>query len=91
MQYDNEEEKFWKHSYKVSLSEFDNGFTINADNEQDALDYAIDLAEEKGWVGLFLDQNDIVDMTEQELGEHTSGGNHGLYLSSMNWRIDQLD
>ncbi len=40
MKYVNEDEKFWKHSYRVHLHEFDTeGILINADHEQDALDF----------------------------------------------------
>ena len=75
--YENEPVKFWKYSYHVYLNEFDtDGMYINADNEQDALDYAIDIAEEKGWMGLFIE-----DPTEQDYEEQISGGNHGLVLS----------
>jgi hypothetical protein len=93
MQYINETEKFWKHSYRVHLSEHDvDGLLINADNEQDALDYAIDYAESQGWEGLFLDDNDIQELeNEGFLDEHLSGGNHGRYLSSFNIRIELLD
>jgi hypothetical protein len=75
-EYENEPVKFWKHSYMVCLNEFDvEEMYINADNEQDALDYAIDIAEEKGWMGLFIE-----NPTKEERDEHVSGGNHGLLL-----------
>lgn len=92
MNYVNEDTKFWNHSYEVYLSEFSGPILVNADNEQDALDYAIDYAESQGWVGLFLDQSDIIELeNEGFLDEHISGGNHGLYLSSHNWSIKKLD
>jgi hypothetical protein len=92
-QYVNETEKFWKHSYRVHLSELDpDGILINADNEQDALDSAIDYAESQGWEGLFLDDADIHELeNDGYLEEHISGGNHGRYLSSLNVTITQLD
>ena len=86
-EYDNEEEKFWKHSYQVYLHEFDMmGYYVNADNEQDALDFAIDLAEEESLVGLFIE-----NPTEEDCENHVGGGNHGLVLSSDNWSITLLD
>ena len=91
--YVNEEEKFWDHSYKVILSQFDpSGIIVNADNEQDALDYAIDFAEEQGWIGLFLDQDEITRLDPNEQENLIFGGNHGLALS---WEdgpiIEKLD
>lgn len=89
--YINEETKFWDHSYRVWLSEY-TFVIVNADNDQDALDYAIDYAEEQNWEGLFLTDDEVKEL-EQEgyLEEHISGGNHGRYLSSLNVRIIQLD
>ena len=91
MEYVNEQEKFWNHSYKVWLSEF-NDLLINANNEQDALDYAIDHATAQKWEGLFLTQEQV-DEIEQEgfLGDYISGGNEGRYLSSFNVTIEKLD
>lgn len=93
MNYINETEKFWDHSYRIHLSEFDTeGILVNANHEQDALDFAIDYHEEQGNEGLFLSPEEI-EKKEQEgfLEDHMSGGNHGRYLSSFNIRIDQLD
>ena len=93
MKYINEDSKFWEHSYRIHLSEFDNeGVLVNANNEQDALDYAIDYHEEQGNEGLFLSHEEVEEK-EQEgfLDDYMNGGNHGRYLSSFNVRIDQLD
>jgi hypothetical protein len=85
--YVNEDEKFWKHSYKVFLHEFDyDGIIVNADNEQDALDYAIDYAEEQGWMGLFIE-----NPTEEDYETQLVGGNHSLVLSSDCWLVAVLD
>ena len=88
MQYEyiNEPEKFWKHSYLVCLHEFDSGVVVNADNEQDALDYAIDWAEDHNWMGYFIEEP-----TEEDYKTQITGGNHGLVLSSDNVTIKQLD
>ena len=87
MIYVNEDEKFWKHSYQVYLSEFDlNGICVNADNESDALDYAIDYHEEKGNMGLFIEYP-----TEEDYNTQLCGGNHCLVLSSDNITIQKLD
>lgn len=87
MKYINEETKFWNHSYRVHLSEYSNGgLLVNANNEQDALDYAIDYAEEQNWMGLFIE-----NPTDEEMESHITGGNHGLTLSSENITIEKVD
>ena len=76
--------KFWKNQYKVTMSEHGPVLYINADHAQDALDYAIDYCREKGWKGLFLDQKEVMDLeAEGFLEDYISGGNEGLYLSSL--------
>lgn len=88
--YINESEKFWKHSYRVHLHELDPvGLLVNADNDQDALDYAIDFAEEKGWNGLFFTPEEWENEKFKE--DYISGGNHGRVLNSMNIRIVKID
>jgi hypothetical protein len=85
--YVNEESKFWDHSYRVTLQEFDNeGIIVNADNEQDALDYAVDYAEAQGWFGLFDDDDDYYDD-----GECLFAGNHGHRIASSHVWIEHLD
>ncbi len=85
MKYVNEDEKFWKHSYRVHLHEFDTeGILVNADHEQDALDFAVDYAEEQGWEGMFLDPED-----EDE--ETVYAGNHSRPLSSEHIYIEKID
>ena len=85
-EYVNEPVKFWKHSYNVLLSEFSDEIYVNADCDQDALDYAIDYAEEQGWMGLFID-----NPTDEDYETQMSGGNHSLVLSSDNVFITQID
>ena len=59
------------------ISEFSDPLIINADNDQDALDYAIDYAESQIWMGLFMDDSDIAELeSDGFLEEHLSGGNH---------------
>lgn len=90
--YVNEDEKFWKYSFRVHLHELDEGILINADHEQDALDYAIDYAEDQKWEGLFLTQEQIEELGKEGfLEDYMSGGNHGRYLSSLNVTITKLD
>lgn len=93
MKYINEEEKFWKHSFRVHLHEHDTeGLLINADHEQDALDYAVDYAEKQGWEGLFYSQEEIAEKTEQEQENLLFAGNHSRALSSSDYlRIEKID
>ena len=89
--YVNERTKFWKHSFKVWLSEF-NDVIVNADHEQDALNFAIDYAEKQEWEGLFLCSEEIEELEKDGfLDDYVSGGNHGKYLSSLNINIIKLD
>lgn len=89
--YINEETKFWDHSYRVFLSAHNN-LTINANHEQDAIDFAIDYAEAQGWEGLFLSSEEVAELeAEGFLEDYTSGGNHGRYLNSLDISIVKLD
>jgi len=89
-----DEELFWKGMYIVWLSAIGGGLLVNADNEQDALDSAIDHAEEQGWEGLFLQDDDIEEIREEHgeegLDDYTSGGNHGRYLNDFNVNLKLL-
>jgi hypothetical protein len=85
-EYVNEPVKFWGHSYEVILSEFSDEIYVNADNEQEALDYAIDYAEEQGWMGLFIDEP-----TEEDYETQIVGGNHSLVCSSDNVFITRIE
>lgn len=89
--YINGEEKCWKHSYRVHLHEFDvDGLLVNADCEQDALDYAVDHVETSS-PGLFMtpEERDEADTRGEE---YITAGNHYLALSSSEHvRIDRLD
>jgi len=87
----NEKEKFWKHLYHVYLSEITGYLKVNADHEQDALDYAIDYAEEMGWEGLFFSNEEINNMPDEEIDEYICSGNHCRYLNSHNVTIEQVD
>lgn len=75
---------FYGKVYRVVLSEF-NSVLVDAPSADAALDEAIDYAESQDWVGLFLDQDEIQELeSEGFLDDHICGGNHGLYLSSLN-------
>ena len=73
---------FWRNCYAVDIG---NGeILVNADNEEDALDYAIDCAEKRGWKGLFLAPAEIEELEKDgHLNEHECGGNHSLYLAAL--------
>jgi len=90
LSYINEKVKFWDYSYRVHLHEYDTkGLLVNANNESDALDYAIDYAEKHGWEGLFAEP---AECTQEELDHMICGGNSSRYLSSSDYvRIIKLD
>jgi len=83
------DDAFWRNKYAVRLSAQGVLFFVNADNEQDALDYVIDACEENH-PGLLLDDADMVAMTPEELDEHLCGGNHCRYLSTHNVSIEAV-
>lgn len=87
----NEDEKFWKHYYLVSFDNhtgWDSAICVNADNEQDALDYAADYAESKHWVGYFLDYE--LEKEYAEFNEVMYLGNHGLPIHITDLNIMQI-
>ncbi len=89
--YVNEEEKFWENSYRVWLSEFSD-VIVNANNEQDALDYAIDYATKQKWEGLFLTPEEVKEIEEEgNIEDYICGGNESRYLSSLNVHIELLE
>jgi hypothetical protein len=67
---------FWKHDYIVTL-DFGVKVAVNADNEQDALDYVIDFFEVRGYNGFVAELGEIEDDREYYVG-----GNHSLALTS---------
>jgi len=91
---------FCKHCYLITLSEFGPVVFVNADNEADALDYAIDFCEDMGWEGLLLSCEDAQELVERAIAEgkaeeayleeYINGGNHGRFLSSLNVRIERV-
>ena len=84
-EYCNEEEHFWDNAYAVSLATIGGYFLVNADTAQDALDSAIDCAEERGYMGYFID-----NPTESDYETATIGGNHGLAVPEGEVHITQL-
>lgn len=91
LNYANEDEHFWKKAYVVHLSAIGGAELMNADNEGEALDAAIDYAEEQKWDGLFLSDDEVAELeAEGNLDDYVSGGNHGRYLNDMNVTIIEL-
>ena len=83
-------DSFWKHDYLILLTRFGIAFVINADHEQDAIDFMIDYIESRKWDGLLLDYNDPDDLELIESDEYICGGNHGRYLSTYHIAIDMI-
>lgn len=87
---DDWEENFWRNKYLISIGAIGTQrYAVNADNEQDALDYAIDYIVEH-FPGCVMSQEEIEE--EEYLEEYISGGNEGRYLNFgyHELRIEQL-
>jgi hypothetical protein len=69
---------FWRNNYLIRLTIQGIPFIVNADHEQDALDYVIDFCEEY-LPGLIMSQKDQDE--EKYIDEYICGGNHCLYLN----------
>lgn len=78
--------RFWKHNYRVTL-DMGVSFWVNADDEQEALDFVIDYCEEHRFVGFVASPGEI---TEEEAEEYACGGNHGLYLTTNTLYIEEV-
>jgi hypothetical protein len=85
-------EGFYKNNYIVYVGFTGHPFAVNADNEQDALDFVIDHCEESGYLGLVATHDELVDdgMSDDEIAEYYCGGNHSLYLTANNIRIETV-
>lgn len=75
--------KFWNHNYKILVSAQGIEFYVNADCEQEALDYVIDDCEENMPGLLWEDEPEFPD-------DYICGGNHGRYLSTHNIHIEEI-
>lgn len=82
------DEKFWKHNYKILLTEQGIEFIVNADCEQDAIDYVIDECEENH-PGLIMSREE--EEEEDFLDDYISGGNHGRYLNTFYIHIEEIE
>ena len=90
--YVNEDEKFWDHSYNVSFASclgWDSAICVNADNEQEAVDFAADHAQEQGWVGYFIDDEDLAE--HEEFNDVLYVGNCGWPIQASELHVEQLD
>lgn len=59
-------ESFWKHDYLILVTAQGVIFAVNADNEQDAIDYIIDYCEEY-LPGLIMDEEQMNDLINDKL------------------------
>ena len=82
---DDWQEQFWKNNYQVFLTSQGIRFHVNADHEQDALDYVIDYCEEH-LPGLIMSREEEIE--EEYLDEYLCGGNHSRYLNTLNIHIE---
>lgn len=77
---------FWKHNYRITVTEQGIVFYVNAEYEGAALDELVDFCEER-YPGLV---SDGADLDEDEREELFCGGNHGLYLTTDYITIKEL-
>ncbi len=80
-------ESFWKHDYLVHVTAQGTLFAVNADHEQDAIDYVIDYCQEH-FPGLVMTREE--QEKEEFLEDYLQGGNEGLYLNTMHICIEQI-
>lgn len=73
---------FWRYNYLIRVTYQGIPFLVNADNEQEAIDYLIDYCEDN-CPGLIATYQELIDAgyTDIEIDELIYGGNHGLYLT----------
>ena len=86
---------FWKNNYKIYVTAQGIEFHVNADCEQDAIDYIIDYCadeDEGNMPGLVADYRELLDdgITENEINDYICGGNKSLYLTTHNIHIEKL-
>ena len=86
------EDGFWKHNYRVLVTAQGIEFIVNADCEQDALDFVIDDCE-LHYPGLVEHYHVLAEqgLADAEIDEYICGGNHALYLTTHNVRVILLD
>ena len=78
---DDYQENFWNYNYRVLLTAQGIEFFVNADNEQDALDYIMDYIVDNDMPGLWQEysDNDI---------DYISAGNYGYQFTTHNIYIE---
>ena len=88
---DDYDEKFWRNNYRVLITGQGIEYIVNADNEQEAIDFIIDHAEENA-PGLVASYQELIDdgMSDDEIEEYINGGNHCLYLTTHNIHIETI-
>lgn len=88
---DDYDEKFYRNNYRIFVSAQGCEYIVNADNEQDAIDFIIDDAEENA-PGLVAAYHELIEegYTDNEIDEWICGGNHSLYLTTHNIHIEKI-
>ena len=78
-----------KNLYKVWLSAVGGVLYVFAQDESEVLDIAVDYAEEKGWEGYFCSDEEIDEMSDEEIEELICAGNHSRFLNDDNigWEL----
>jgi hypothetical protein len=87
----NEESNFWDKYYLVGFASclgWDSAICVNASHAQDAVDAAADYAEKHGWMGYFVDYDDVDHEYEEE---YCVVGNHGLYVHCTELHVVEIE
>ena len=88
---ENKLEPFWNNIYLLLVTHYGFSYIVNANCEQDALDYLIDYLEEEEHDALLMSTEEMIEAEEEGfLEEYPSGGNHGRYIYTHNLRIEQI-
>lgn len=87
---DDYDSQFWKGNYKVLVTAQGIEFIVNADNEQDAIDYVIDYCEENLPGLIMSDEEEQELQTEGHLDDYIQGGNHSKYLNTYDVHISRV-
>ena len=81
---------FWRNKYLITIGAIGTQYyAVNADNEEEALDFVIDYIVEH-YPGLVMDYEE--EVAEEYLDEFARGGNEGRYLNIPNdeLRIEKI-
>ena len=84
---DDYQENFWNNNYRILVTAQGFEFVVNADCEQEAIDYVIDYCEEE-FPNLLMSDKEV--NSNDFLEDYVQGGNHSRYFNTFNIHIEKL-